>query len=434
MVVLPVDALALSAPVVWMPQHAKGFIAMAGLSLLLLTGCGRYRARLHISVLDELPTLLGKLFTGCAVVATVIALRHEQTEVMIFLTTAVIAMALVVAGRIFTSQLILLGRRRRIVAHRTVIVGGGAEAAELTILLHRYPRYGLIPVGFVDDCEECAASAVGPQLGGLRDLDQIVSATSSDVVIVADGELSDSHLADVLARLGRAHRDIMMIPRLQHLSAQGGVSDHIGAISIIRLRAPGLNGPAWAVKRAVDIALSASALVVLSPVLAACAIAVRIEGGPGVLFRQQRVGRGGQVFTCLKFRSVRPRPGDDSATRWSIGEDDRIGAVGKWIRRTGLDELPQLWNVLRGEMTIVGPRPERPYFADKFSSQVPRYDHRHRMPAGMTGLAQVSGLRGDVSIADRARFDNYYIENWSLWLDVKVMLRTVVEVFLARGK
>jgi exopolysaccharide biosynthesis polyprenyl glycosylphosphotransferase len=280
----------------------------------------------------------------------------------------------------------------------------------------------------------CAAGSVSRHLGGLRDLDHIVPATSSDVVIVADGELSESHLHEVLGRLGRARRDIMMIPRLQHLSAQGGVADHIGAISIIRLRAPGLSRPAWAVKRAVDIVVSAAALVALAPVLLACAIAVRLDGGPGVLFRQQRVGRGGKVFTCLKFRSVRPRPGDDAATRWSIGEDDRIGLVGKWMRRTGLDELPQLWNVLRGDMTIVGPRPERPYFVHKFSEQVPRYDYRHRVPAGMTGLAQVSGLRGNVSIADRARFDNYYIENWSLWLDAKVMLRTVIEVVFARGR
>jgi exopolysaccharide biosynthesis polyprenyl glycosylphosphotransferase len=434
MVVLPVDVLALSAPIIWLPQHARGILAMAALSMLLLSGGGRYRARLHVSVLDELPIVLGRLLTACAVVATVFALRHEQAEVTIFLGTALIGMGLVVAGRVLTSQLILLGRRRRIVAHRAVIVGGGIQAAELAILLKRYPQYGLFPVGFVDDGEMCAASAASVWLGRGDDLDRVVQETSSEVVIFADGDYSEAHLLDVLGRLGRARCDVMMIPRLQHFCPQGGVPDHIGAIPIMRLRTPGLSGPVWAIKRAVDIVVSATALVVVAPVLLACAVAVRIEGGPGVLFRQQRVGRGGQVFTCLKFRSMRPQNGDEAATRWSIAGDARIGPVGKVLRRTGLDELPQFWNVLRGDMTVVGPRPERPHFVHQFSEQVPRYEHRHRVPAGVTGLAQVSGLRGDVPIADRARFDNYYIENWSLWLDVKVMLRTFVEILFARGK
>ena len=124
----------------------------------------------------------------------------------------------------------------------------------------------------------------------------------------------------------------------------------------------------------------------------------------------------------------------ESATTWSVADDPRVGPVGRFIRRTSLDELPQLWNVLRGDMTIVGPRPERPYFAEKFTAEHPLYGNRHRVPAGLTGLAQVSGLRGDTPIADRARFDNYYIENWSLWLDIKVLLRTVAEVFRAGGR
>ena len=123
----------------------------------------------------------------------------------------------------------------------------------------------------------------------------------------------------------------------------------------------------------------------------------------------------------------------ESAVRWSVRGDRRIGPVGRFLRRTSLDELPQLWNILRGDMTVVGPRPERPYFVDRFSADYPDYAMRHRVPVGLTGLAQVSGLRGDTPISDRARFDNYYIENWSLWLDMKVIVRTVAEVLGARG-
>jgi lipopolysaccharide/colanic/teichoic acid biosynthesis glycosyltransferase len=159
-----------------------------------------------------------------------------------------------------------------------------------------------------------------------------------------------------------------------------------------------------------------------------------MEGGKDVLFRQERVGRNGVLFTCLKLRTMRPSSDQESATLWTVAHDDRIGPVGRFLRRTSFDELPQLWNVLRGDMTLVGPRPERPHFVEKFSEEYPRYEHRHRVRAGLTGLAQVSGLRGDTPIADRTRFDNYYIENWSLWLDFKILVRTFGEVIFARGR
>jgi exopolysaccharide biosynthesis polyprenyl glycosylphosphotransferase len=434
MVVLPVDALALSAPALWAPQHAKGFLAMALLGLVLLTAGGRYRARLHISVLDELPDILRRALAAGAIVATAFALMHEASEVAAFLATALAGIGLLVGGRVFTNQLILLGRRRRLVAHRTLVVGGGPVAADLAVLLAAHPQYGLFPVGFVDQGGSGLANAVSTRLGYVDDLSSIVAQTRADVILLADDEFSDELLLDVLRQPGCAAADLIMVPRLHQFCRQTGLGDHIGSIPITRIRIPRLAGPAFAVKRAADVVLTVLALLVTAPVLVACALAVRIEGGPGVLFRQERVGRDGVHFTCLKFRSMRPATKEESATRWSIAVDDRVGPVGRVLRRTGLDELPQLWNILRGDMTWVGPRPERPHFVDRFSRELPYYEHRLRVRAGLTGLAQVNGLRGDVPIADRARFDNYYIENWSLWLDVKILLRTVAEVMFARGR
>ncbi len=434
MLVLPVDAVALSAPAVWAPEHAKGLLAMAVVSMLMLTGGGRYRARLHISVLDELPSLLARLLPAAAIVATVFALLHDQREVTVFLTTTLASLGLFVAGRVVTNQLILLGRRRRIVAHRTIVVGGGSAAADLTMLLERYAQYGLFPVGYVDHDDPGLAAAVATRLGPVEDLDEIVRRTSADVVLIADGGLREDLLLDVLRRPALAGVDLMMVPQLHQFCRQTGLGDHIGSIPITRIRSPQLRGPAWAVKRAMDVVLSSTALLLCAPLAAVCAVAVRIESGPGVLFRQERVGRNGARFTCLKFRSMRPATVEEGATQWSIAGDDRVGRVGKLLRRTGFDELPQLWNILRGDMTLIGPRPERPHFVDKFTEEFPRYEHRHRVRAGLTGLAQVSGLRGDVPIADRARFDNYYIENWSLWLDLKILMRTLSEVLLARGR
>jgi len=210
-------------------------------------------------------------------------------------------------------------------------------------------------------------------------------------------------------------------------------TDLLRGIPLVRVRRAPFRTPTWRVKRAFDVVCSALALVVLMPVMAMCAVAVRIEGGPGILFRQERVGLDGRAFDVLKFRSLKPSTETESGTMWNIAHDDRLGPCGKFLRQTSLDELPQLWNILRGDMSIVGPRPERPHFVAEFSSLIPRYTYRHRVPCGLTGWAQVNGLRGDTSIEDRARFDNFYIENWSLWLDVKIILRTVGQVVTRAG-
>ena len=228
--------------------------------------------------------------------------------------------------------------------------------------------------------------------------------------------------------------DLWMVPRLREFPQGAGAPDHIGAIPVVRLRRPVLDGPKWWIKRTSDVLVSSAALLLLSPLLVLCAAAAFLDGGPGIIFRQQRIGRYGKPFDLLKFRSMRPVDATDAQTTWNIGHDPRVRPIGRFLRRTSLDELPQLWNILRGDMSVVGPRPERPYFVDRFSENYPEYAMRHRVPVGLTGLAQVSGLRGDTPISDRARFDNYYIENWSLWLDVKVLLRTVAEVLRGGGR
>jgi exopolysaccharide biosynthesis polyprenyl glycosylphosphotransferase len=434
MVVLPIDLVLLLTPLLWNPLQMKAIITMALLSLVLLTGGGRYRARLHLSILDELPILLGRLLTATAIIATIIALRHQQDDVTTFLVNAAIVIGLVIVGRLLSTRIISWSRKRRITDHRTVLIGGGALAAELTQILSEHPRYGLSVAGYVDDGREGVAKAVTARLGGLEDLDEAVSHTGADVILIADGDFSERQLLDIVRSPVCMPCDLLVVPRMHHFAVQTGAGDHIGSIPVMRIRTPNLQGPSWAVKRAFDIVVASILLLLSAPLLALCALAIRIEGGPGVIFRQPRVGRDGALFDCLKLRSMRPADERESATNWSVAGDRRVGAVGRILRRTSIDELPQMWNIIKGDMTLVGPRPERPHFVDKFSLQVDRYSHRHRVRAGLTGLAQVSGLRGDTSIVDRARYDNYYIEHWSLWLDIKIVVRTILEVFLARGR
>jgi exopolysaccharide biosynthesis polyprenyl glycosylphosphotransferase len=434
MLVTPVDLTMIMLPSLWAPQHLKALGCMAVFSLVLLTNGRRYRARLHISVLDELPFLLTRLLAAAAVVATVTALRHAQEAVTSFLVVVVWVLVLFVMGRVVTMQIVLFGRRRRLVTQRTLLVGGGALSAELATIIERYPHYGLTVIGFVDDEPDLNPVGNVPWLGHFRDVDALANNHEIDTILVAGRIGGDEQLLDVMRRWSAGDYDLLVVPRLHFLYLQDGLPDHIGAIPVMRINNPSLRGLHWAAKRGFDIAVSAIALLVFAPLLALCAVVVRIEGGPGVLFRQERVGVDGRTFQCLKFRSMRPTDPGESATRWSIENDPRVGKVGQFLRRFSLDELPQLWNILRGDMTLVGPRPERPHFVDRFSVEIQDYEYRHRVRGGLTGLAQVNSLRGNTPIEDRARFDNYYIDNWSFWMDAKIMLRTFRQVVFGKGR
>ncbi len=436
MLTLPVDFLAFVLPLAWNRDYWKGTIAAALVTVAAFALAGLYTARRHVSFLDELPQLCVRLLAAAAVVAIIAAERHDSVAyVGGFLRVVAVSAALVLAGRVLTRAAVVVARRRRWVEHSAIIVGGGPIATELARLLRRYPQYGLHFTGFIDVASTTHEHAESqPLIGHLDELEEMIRLTRCEVVLIADVECGDEELLRIARLPGVAACDLWVVPRLREFHSRHGLPDHIGAIGVTRVTPPSLTGPRFAVKRAFDILAAAVALAVLSPLLLVCALATRIEGGPGVLFRQERVGRYGRPFQLLKFRSMRPEDETESQTTWSVAGDPRVGPVGRFMRRTSLDELPQLWNILRGDMTVVGPRPERPYFVDRFSADYPDYAMRHRVPVGLTGLAQVSGLRGDTPISDRARFDNYYIENWSLWLDVKVIVRTVVEVLRGGGR
>jgi exopolysaccharide biosynthesis polyprenyl glycosylphosphotransferase len=420
----------------WVEGYWRGVLFMAGLTVVIFAAGGLYRGRRHMSFLDELPSLTGRLLVAAAAVAIIAAQRHESIAYVGGFMHAVAASAgLVLLGRATTTKILLSARRRKWFQRRAVIVGGGRVAAELAQIVRDHPRYGLRVVGYLDDRGNVAPAArVLPCLGRLHHIEEVMQRTKSDVILLADVDCSDERLIDLLRRPVCMASDLHVVPRLHHVHNHSGTADHIGAIPVMRIRRPTLSGPRWAVKRSFDVTLALFGLILLSPVLLVCAIAVRAEGGRGVFYRQRRVGRHGRTFNVIKFRSMKPADATESETMWSVANDARVGPVGRFLRRTSLDEMPQLFNILCGDMTLVGPRPERPHFVEKFSAEHPYYADRHRVPAGLTGLAQVSGLRGDTPISDRARYDNYYIENWSLWLDTKVLLRTLGEVFGARGR
>ncbi|MEH0933652.1 sugar transferase [Micromonospora psammae] len=433
MLTLPVDLSALLAPLLLSQDYWRGTLANAALAVAVFTTGGLYRARRHLSILDELPALCGRLLACGAVVAIIAAYRHDSVPyVSGFMHGVALSAGLVIVGRAGTRTLTIVARKRRWMEHNAIIVGGGPIGAELARLLRRYPQYGLRFVGCVDAPSRRANGL--PLIGTLDELEQLVRLVECEVLVIADPDCPDATVMDYLLRPASARCDLWAVPRLWGSGSQGGYPDHVGAFPIVRIGDLTLSGPRWAIKRASDVVLASLALLVLSPLLLLCAVATFLDGGRGIFFRQERIGRYGKPFQVIKFRSMRPADEHESQTTWSIAHDRRIGPIGRFMRRTSLDELPQLWNILRGEMSVVGPRPERPYFVEKFSAAYPDYPTRHRVPVGLTGLAQVSGLRGDTPISDRSRFDNYYVENWSLWLDIRIVLRTVAEVFRGGGR
>ena len=332
-------------------------------------------------------------------------------------------------------MVIRAARRHGLVEHPTLVLGAGYVGRQIATTLVEHPEYGLRPIGFLDsDPLLSDADRPAPLLGGTDSLSDVILDTGARQVIIAFSSQPSSAMVDIIRTCDRLQCELFIVPRLFELHDRSGHDvEAVWGMPLLRMREAPFRRVSWRLKRVVDVVVAGTALLLLAPLFATCALGVLLEGGRGVLFRQTRVGLDGRAFELLKFRSMRPASELESETRWSIVDDDRVGRFGRLLRTTSLDELPQLWNVMRGDMSIVGPRPERPHFVHQFVDTYPRYMARHRVPCGMTGWAQIHGLRGDTSVADRARFDNYYIENWSLWLDLKIVIRTIAVVLNGQG-
>jgi exopolysaccharide biosynthesis polyprenyl glycosylphosphotransferase len=346
-----------------------------------------------------------------------------------------VAGAFVVVGRVISHSIVHAARRRGIAHHRTLIVGAGVVGTGIGTLLSEAHRYGLEPVAYYDPHPLAVEGGddSGIELIIEGSVADAIARTRADVVIVAFMSVHEGSLVSVIRQCDRMHTEFMCVPRLFELMTDEGVQmDRVGSIPLLRLRRNTHRSGTWGTKRMVDIVASVTALVVLSPVLALTALGVLVFMGRPILFRQRRLGKDQKPFDILKFRTLPAVPGHESDGVWRDA-DRQPNWFGALLRSTSIDELPQLVNILRGDMSVVGPRPERPVFADRFSDDFPGYVDRHRVPAGLTGLAQVEGLRGDTSIPHRAAFDNAYVESWTLWNDFKIILRTVGTVFRGGG-
>jgi exopolysaccharide biosynthesis polyprenyl glycosylphosphotransferase len=320
-------------------------------------------------------------------------------------------------------------RRRGFWSDRLLIVGTGDVGWMILQKVRQMPRLGYKVVGFIDGDTEPGREIMGvPVLGGVDELPALIEEHEIQEVIIGRPDLSHQELLAIISRCERGQVGIKIFPDLfQIIATELSIGD-LGGLPLLSVRDVALRGWKLTLKRAVDLVGGTIALILLSPVLVLVAAAIKLDSPGPVFYAQERMGLDARPFWCLKFRSMRT-DAEKAGPGWTTEDDPRVTRLGRFIRRFSVDELPQLINVVLGEMSLVGPRPERPVYVEQFRRSIPRYMDRHREKAGLTGWAQVNGLRGDTSIAERTKYDLWYIENWSLWLDFKIMLRTAFSIF-----
>jgi exopolysaccharide biosynthesis polyprenyl glycosylphosphotransferase len=393
---------------------------------LVLSPARRERGRLSVGALHDAGPLLRRVGLAYAA-ATAVSVAVGIGDLRVLLFVAVVAGPLLVAGR--GASYGIAHSLRKAAKSRTLIVGGGVVAKRIIETLSTHDEYGLEVVGAVDDDPKYGNDELGaPTIGRLADVPNLVRERSIEVVLVAFSATDHGSMVDLIRSTMSAGATVWVVPRFFELGAADSNGDHVWGLPVMRLQAPARSRPEWVMKRALDFIMAGIGVLLLSPILAVIAALVYLEAGRPILLKQTRVGLDGKPFGILKFRTMRSAPEPVEETEWSA-DGQRMTRIGRLLRKTSVDELPQLFNVLKGEMSLVGPRPERPYFVHLFSDLYPSYNSRHRLPAGITGWAQVHGLRGDTSIEERAAFDNYYIENWSLSSDLKILFKTAFAMF-----
>jgi Undecaprenyl-phosphate glucose phosphotransferase len=325
-------------------------------------------------------------------------------------------------SRVVFREVLRVARRRGYNLRYAVVVGGGEAASEVFRVLERRHDVGVRVLGRLGDKREDGEKK---WLGAPEDIRAVLDAHQVDIVIIALPHADYPRIGAILDGIGDDPVAIHLVPDIVSLSSLRSGIEEFEGLPIIHLRESPLYGWNRLLKRVFDIVMGAAALVALSPVMLAIAAGIKLTSRGPVLYRQERMGLDGRRFSMLKFRSMVLDAEAQTGPRWAVPDDPRRTAVGAFLRRLSLDELPQLFNVLRGEMSLVGPRPERPSFVEEFRRRVPRYMLRHNVKAGITGWAQINGWRGNTSIEKRIEYDLYYIERWSLGFDINILLQTL---------
>jgi exopolysaccharide biosynthesis polyprenyl glycosylphosphotransferase len=407
-----------------------GIVLTHALSILVVFAFSRlYRLVRGPSRIDEFYTIVASTTVATLVGVAVASLMFKNSPLELDYSRGMIlygwalTIILVTIGRLVHAQARAELRRRGWGRDRVLVVGTGDVGWMIFQKIQSNPGLGYEAAGFVVTDGQEEASAGVSLLGYASDLSSIIDQHQIDEVIIALPEATHQEILMLISRCERGKVVIRVFPDVfQIMASQVSIGD-LGGLPLLTVRDIALTGWKRTAKRFVDICGAAFGLIILSPLLMLTAVLIKLDSRGPVFYAQERMGLDARPFRILKFRSMRQDAEADGAG-WTVENDPRTTRLGRLIRRINLDEIPQLINVLIGEMSLVGPRPERPIYVNQFRRSIPRYMDRHWEKAGMTGWAQVNGLRGDTSIVERTKYDLWYIENWSLSLDLKILIRT----------
>ncbi|HOQ97525.1 MAG TPA: undecaprenyl-phosphate glucose phosphotransferase [Anaerolineae bacterium] len=386
-----------------------------------------------VSRIDQFYTILAAVSIGTMVATAFTSLLYKELDyprLMVFYFAA-FAVITITIGRLFTGAWQAWARARH--PDRVLVVGAGDVGRMIAERIRQTPRLGYEVVGFADDTPGRRSAAGLPVLGPKAALKQLIRSEKVDEVVIALPEASHEEMLNLIYECEHERVLVRVFPDVfQIIASELSISD-LNGLPMLTVRDVALRGWRLALKRGMDVVGSTIMLIVLSPLFMFIALLIKMDSPGPVFYSQVRMGLDARPFPVLKFRSMRVGAEDQTGAVWATRDDPRKTRLGNLLRRSSIDELPQLINVLLGDMSLVGPRPERPVFVEQFRQVVPGYMDRHRAKAGLTGWAQVNGLRGDTSIVERTKYDLYYVENWSLLLDIKILIRTLFAVLHDRN-
>ncbi len=393
-----------------------------------------YHQRRGESRIDELYKLIPATSIGVIVATAVVTALFRDLEYprLLLVFAWLFTLLFVALERLLFGALRSLAYARGWGALRVLLVGAGESGIMILEKIRSSPRLGYRPVAFLDD-ELVGKQVLGlPVVGRAADLGAVVRDLSIDEVIIALPDAPHQQILSIVSQCEDGSVSIKVFPDVfQIMASEVNIGD-LSGLPLLAMRDVALRGWRLTLKRIMDLTLSAIWLVFWSPFYLLVALLVKLDSPGPALFTQLRMGLDAKPFPIYKFRSMRIDAEKDGPG-WTTQDDPRVTRLGRFLRRTSLDEFPQFINVFLGHMSLVGPRPEQPAFVEQFRELVPRYMERHREKAGITGWAQVNGLRGDTSISERTKYDLYYIENWSLWFDFKILLLTALKFFRDRS-
>ncbi len=391
-----------------------------------------YHLRRSISRFDQVRKIISVVTLGSVFVYGVQELIFRGSLLYIdysrslFFYVWVFSVIFTVTARHFHRLLQVQLRVRGVLADNLLLVGSGRIARDMIGKIKKRPELGYRIVGVATSEDEHQGRMVGvPVVGNFPDLPEIIDNLQIQQVIIALPDAKRTELVHLITLCQRGDVDIKVYPDIFSYMAGDMNVDDLGGTPLLTVRDIALRGWRLSLKRGLDLFGASVGLVALSPFLLVTALLLWLEDRGPVFYTQERMGLDGRSFPMIKFRTMMVNA--DQIADWTVENDPRVTRMGRFLRRTNWDEMPQLINVFLGHMSLVGPRPEQAQYVHQFREQIPRYMERHREKAGMTGWAQVNGLRGDTSIARRTAYDLWYVENWSLWLDIKIILRTILQ-------